>query len=82
MKQEKDLYFYQTLQTSLGIRNSYLVRIYLVVNKVFVVPNQDIICKYVAREIGNIHSSCGSDSGAISLSHSWDLVARRGGETF
>ena len=58
------------------------MRIYLVVNKVFVGPNQNIICKYVAREIGNIHSSCGSDSGAISLSHSWDLVARRGGETF
>ncbi|MXQ95777.1 hypothetical protein E5288_WYG021673 [Bos mutus] len=36
------------------------------VNKVFVGPNQDIICKYVATEIGNIHSSSGSDSGAIS----------------
>ena len=52
------------------------MRVYLVVNKVFVGPNQDIICKYVATEIGNIHSSSGSDSGAISVSHSWNLIVR------
>lgn len=51
-------------------------------NKVIVGPNQEMICKYVAKEIGNVHSSSGGDSGAISVSQSWNLVTRRGGETF
>lgn len=76
-----DNYFYETLQTSLGIRNSYLVRIHLVANKVFVGPNQEIMCKYVAKGIGNVHSSSGSDLGAVSVSQSWNLVACHGRET-
>lgn len=33
----------------------------MVANKVIVGPNQEMICKYVAKEIGNVHSSSGSD---------------------
>ena len=50
-------------------------------NNVFVGPNQEIMCKYVAKGIGNVHSSSGSDLGAVSVSQSWNLVACRGRET-
>lgn len=50
-------------------------------NKVFVGPNQEIMCKYVTKGIGNVHSSSGSDLGAVSVSQSWNLVACCGRET-
>lgn len=70
----------QNLHSSPGIRNSHLLRIKLVANKVFVGANQEISCEYVAEEFGNIHSSNRGDLGAISGRQRWNLVAICEGE--
>ena len=54
---QKWVVFSQDLQTYTGIRNSYLLRMKLVVNREFVGAHQEIFCSWVAEEFGNTPSS-------------------------
>lgn len=71
----------QGLHTCPGIRNTYLLRIKPVMNKVFVGANQEMIYNCVAEEFGNVHSFNAGNVGVISGRQVWNWVAICGGKT-